>query len=240
MGRESTAFPSPQKGHSRSIEMQLFAPAHREFQEANGVTEWELELMPPEQIATKVVRQAPENANAAFQRTDVSVTKGALRQTKIYVPPPEPAATAELEQHAADGFLINGSVNNARTSPFAQLPAFGNNRRGQRSLYNGDLGLMLNQFRLRRPLVFGDRAKDTQARLQPGARAVLLRGADQDSRSWLRAMARTSRSTISGHVTAPPRCKPGSSHGGGTAGDFWARRNTIGSRNGGASFAAGR
>lgn len=41
---------------------------------------------------------------------------------------------------AADGFLVNGSVNNGAASPFAQLPAFGNNRRGARSLYNGGIG----------------------------------------------------------------------------------------------------
>ena len=43
-------------------------------------------------------------------------------------------------QRAADGLLINGSVNNGASSPFAQLQAFGNNRRGVRSLYNGSLG----------------------------------------------------------------------------------------------------
>src|SRR5207244_7029125 len=44
---------------------------------------------------------------------------------------------------AADGFLINGSVNNSASSPFAQLAAFGNNRRGVRSLYNGGFGVLL-------------------------------------------------------------------------------------------------
>ena len=43
---------------------------------------------------------------------------------------------------AADGLLVNGSVNNGAASPFAQLPAFGNNRRGSRSLYSGGIGGM--------------------------------------------------------------------------------------------------
>ncbi|MBL8229515.1 MAG: TonB-dependent receptor, partial [Bryobacterales bacterium] len=47
-------------------------------------------------------------------------------------------------QRAADGFLINGSVSNGASSPFALLPAFGNNRRGQRSLYNGNIGFIWN------------------------------------------------------------------------------------------------
>ncbi|HKT80641.1 MAG TPA: carboxypeptidase regulatory-like domain-containing protein, partial [Vicinamibacterales bacterium] len=43
----------------------------------------------------------------------------------------------------ADGLLINGSVNNGAASPFAQSAAFGNNRPGQRSVYNGGVGLIL-------------------------------------------------------------------------------------------------
>jgi hypothetical protein len=46
----------------------------------------------------------------------------------------------ELERQAAEGFLVNGSVNNAAASPFAQSRTFGNNRPGQRSLYNGGFG----------------------------------------------------------------------------------------------------
>ena len=48
--------------------------------------------------------------------------------------------TSAASQRAADGLLINGSVNNGASSPFAQLQAFGNNRRGVRSLYNGSVG----------------------------------------------------------------------------------------------------
>ena len=43
---------------------------------------------------------------------------------------------------AADGFLINGSVNNSAASPFAQARAFGNNRPGGRALYTGGAGLL--------------------------------------------------------------------------------------------------
>jgi carboxypeptidase family protein len=58
---------------------------------------------------------------------------------------------------AADGFLINGSVNNGAASPFAQMAAFGNNRRGQRSLYNGGLALLLgNSAWDARPFSFTD------------------------------------------------------------------------------------
>ena len=56
-------------------------------------------------------------------------------------PPPSAAAPADSEAAmAADGLLINGSVNNGGASPFAQSAAFGNNRTGGRSLYNGSIG----------------------------------------------------------------------------------------------------
>ncbi|HEY4362141.1 MAG TPA: carboxypeptidase regulatory-like domain-containing protein [Bryobacteraceae bacterium] len=57
--------------------------------------------------------------------------------------PAEAAPTDEAQSRAADGFLINGSSNNGASSPFALNPAFGNNRRGGRSLYNGSIGLNL-------------------------------------------------------------------------------------------------
>jgi hypothetical protein len=58
--------------------------------------------------------------------------------------PDTPPSGGDADRNqAADGFLINGSVNNGAASPFAQLAAFGNNRRGGRSLYNGGIGLLL-------------------------------------------------------------------------------------------------
>jgi hypothetical protein len=51
-------------------------------------------------------------------------------------------ASGDAAYAAAESLLVNGSVNNGAASPFAQLAAFGNNRRGQRRLYNGGLGLI--------------------------------------------------------------------------------------------------
>src|SRR5207248_5027308 len=53
-------------------------------------------------------------------------------------PPP-----ADSPLGAADGLLVNGSVNNGAASPFAQMAAFGTNRRGARSLYTGGVGAVL-------------------------------------------------------------------------------------------------
>jgi hypothetical protein len=65
------------------------------------------------------------------------------------------SSEADRNQSAADGFLINGSVNNGAASPFAQLAAFGNNRRNARSLYNGGFGVLLGNSALdARPFSF--------------------------------------------------------------------------------------
>jgi trimeric autotransporter adhesin len=54
----------------------------------------------------------------------------------------------DVNQQASDGFLINGSVNNGATSPFAQLAAFGNNRNGAKGLYNGGIGVIFDNSAL--------------------------------------------------------------------------------------------
>ncbi len=63
---------------------------------------------------------------------------GAPAQAAAAGTPAAPAAEpapSEANQQAADGFLVNGSQVNGGASPFALNPAFGNNRRGPRSLY---------------------------------------------------------------------------------------------------------
>ena len=79
-------------------------------------------------------------SGAGFQRAAVNASAGTASAGDA-----NPAAgdASDRAADAADGFLINGSVNNGAASPFAQLPAFGNNRRGARSLYNGGLGILL-------------------------------------------------------------------------------------------------
>ena len=83
----------------------------------------------------------PQVANTAggFQHAQVAAAGDGAK------PPDTPAQnTAEMNQAPSDGLLINGSVNNGANTPFAQSAAFGNNRRGLRSLYNGNLGLTMD------------------------------------------------------------------------------------------------
>ncbi len=106
---------------------------------------------PPQTATNGQARAAQPAARAAagtngggFQRTDV---QAAARTAAAPARPPaaEDAAPPPPEQAnaAADGLLVNGSVNNGAASPFAQPAAFGNNRRTGRSLYSYAVGMNL-------------------------------------------------------------------------------------------------
>ncbi len=126
------------------VDMQLFQSQTRPLA-ASPIT-WELEpAPPPAQTITTAPPPPPVNLKkpqpaATNTRTPYQVAAAKPVTQTAPAAPPDP----ELSQRAADGLLINGSVNNGATSPFAQLPAFGNNRRGARSMYNASLGLILN------------------------------------------------------------------------------------------------
>ncbi|MCX6628629.1 MAG: carboxypeptidase-like regulatory domain-containing protein, partial [Candidatus Solibacter sp.] len=137
-----------------TVEMRGFGPARRDI-EAPGAVEWSLTILPLAKIAEagasaevraadspKVEIKRPANAPPAatnttsgFQQTEVSASN---------VPVAAAEVSSEVARRAADGFLVNGSVNNAASSPFSQLPAFGNNRAPGRWRYNGNLGFMMD------------------------------------------------------------------------------------------------
>ena len=139
-----------------SVAMRGFEPVERELP-ASEPTEWSLKMLPLAEITSQpasevrvaeapkveikrpanVAAPAANNTTTAFQRTDVTTTDAPALA-------PATDASPELVQRAADGFLINGSVNNAASSPFSQLPAFGNNRAPRRWPYNGNIGLILD------------------------------------------------------------------------------------------------
>jgi hypothetical protein len=83
---------------------------------------------------------APANGQSGFQRADVSATAN----PNAIVSEPSGPVTADQARNASDVFAINGSVNNGASSPFAQSGAFGNNRRGGRSLYQAALGITVD------------------------------------------------------------------------------------------------
>jgi hypothetical protein len=104
-----------------------------------------LKLLPFEEI--KKIATAAVNTPAAASNTASSSAPAGATANRPSLPdtPAAPAGPVgpELERDAADGFLINGSVNNGAASPFAQPRAFGNTRTGQRSIYNGNFGINL-------------------------------------------------------------------------------------------------
>src|SRR3984957_19801602 len=102
-------------------------------------TAWELKMLPLDQIRAEAQLAAPPKPVVAPAPSAPAVTK----RPEATASEAEPARD-ELAQRAADGLLINGSVNNGASSPFALFPAFGNNRNGGRSLYNGGLGVFVN------------------------------------------------------------------------------------------------
>jgi trimeric autotransporter adhesin len=102
---------------------------------------WELKMLPLDQIHAVAHSAAPpppppQPAATSPGEPQKPAPKPAVSET-------EPARD-EVAQRAEDGLLINGSVNNGASSPFALFPAFGNNRNGSRSLYNGGLGLFVD------------------------------------------------------------------------------------------------
>jgi len=108
---------------------------------------------------TRAAGLRPDTTTATprgFQRAGVNASNVAPPAANA-PPPPGDAPAADSPFGAADGFLINGSVNNGAASPFAQLAAFGNNRRSGRSLYNGGVAAILGSSRWdARPFSFTD------------------------------------------------------------------------------------
>ena len=153
------------------VEMPGFAPASQEIAIAGETTTstWELHMLPLDEMtrgvpaASKTDRPAdvpperpaaagkngpapasptPASPPAGFQRAQVNTSAGGAAIVN------DPSVSADGDRGANDGFLINGSVNNGAASPFAQLAAFGNNRRNARSLYNGGIGVLLGNSAL--------------------------------------------------------------------------------------------
>ena len=100
----------------------------------------------------KAAAAAPANTQNSFQRAAVNANPNAApapaasqSSAAEAVPANSPfgnQSASDLNQRASDGLLINGTVNNGASSPFAQAAAFGNNRRGPGSLYNGSIALI--------------------------------------------------------------------------------------------------
>jgi hypothetical protein len=124
------------------VEMLGFKPMKREISigSESPAAEWELNMLSMNEMNAEPIP-------AAFQQTEISAPEsntdtssaGDSKKSGAF----DNFSAEQLSERAADGFLINGSVNNGADSSFAQRMAFGNNRRIF-PLYNGSFGLTLD------------------------------------------------------------------------------------------------
>jgi hypothetical protein len=108
------------------VEMRGFAPLERQIEAGAPAParEWSLALLPSDAPLDDPPFPPAAGAQAA------PAAQGAS------------SAADTSAQKASSGLVVAGSANNAAASPFAQAPAFGNNRPGQRSLFDGSLSLV--------------------------------------------------------------------------------------------------
>jgi trimeric autotransporter adhesin len=129
------------------IEMQCFSTIHADIAVSPNTpaAKWELTLLPLDQImASTKLPAAPIPTLSAPAPAKKPAVPGSPNDNAVEIPkPPE-----EASQQSSDGFLVNGSVNNAATSQFSLDQAFGNRRSNSKSLYNGGLAAILDNSAL--------------------------------------------------------------------------------------------
>ena len=136
---------------------------------------WELTLLPLEQI-TKLTKLPPAPVPSLSARPKTPATA-----TNENAAPELPKPAEEANQQSSDGFLVNGSVNNAATSRFSLDQAFGNRRYNSKSLYTGGLAAVYDNSALdARPYSLSG-LEHTQSRLQPHHRHLYARRPLEDS-----------------------------------------------------------
>src|SRR5437016_5870252 len=123
-------FPGLSEGRfTIQVEMSGFGTIQQDVNSSNAV--FELKMLPIEELHSEIVHAV----NTTHARTEVcaSATSTSAAPANDAAPPQSSAfanlSQDDLNQRAADSLLINGTVNNAAASPFAQFAAFGNNRR---------------------------------------------------------------------------------------------------------------
>ena len=125
------------------VEMQLFNPIQADVTIAPNTPpgKFELTVLPSAELMARTkLTQAPPTLTPAVLTADAAKKPDA--PTEIPKPPDEQS------EKANDGFLVNGSVNNAATSQYSLDRAFGNRRPNSKSLYNGGIGAILGNSAL--------------------------------------------------------------------------------------------
>ena len=108
---------------------------------------WDLKMLPLDQIKAQATLQTPApTAVAVAPQEKNEKPKDQKPATPQAAEAPKPQE--ESDQRASDGLLINGSQNNAASSPFSLSQAFGNTRSGGRGLYNFGAALIYDNSAL--------------------------------------------------------------------------------------------
>ena len=131
------AFPDLADGTwNIEIDMTGFAPLKGQVTVAPNAPQgvWELALLPLDKIVSHVQAASPESLPPK-PTPQTNQTSAA--------PAPSPPPANENEE-SSDGFLINGTVENAGTSPFRLSPAIGNRRPGSKGLYTGGIAAIVD------------------------------------------------------------------------------------------------
>jgi len=130
------------------IEMQCFSTIQTGVTIAPNTStgNYELQLLPAEQLMaqTKLTQASP----IAQPLLNEPAAKRPEATADANAPAEIPKAPEEQSQDSSDGFLVNGSVNNAGTSQYSLDKAFGNRRPNSKSLYNGGLGVIFGNSAL--------------------------------------------------------------------------------------------
>jgi hypothetical protein len=148
----SYAFPELADGDWKvDIEMPLFTP----IQQSIAITpnlpgiRWDLKMLPLAQVLAKAKIVAPAQAGAQIgTMTEAEPASGAKSVSETASNEPEPPTPADEPPPSNDGFLVNGTVNNAATSQYTLAQGFGNTRKGTRSLYTGGIGTIYDNSAL--------------------------------------------------------------------------------------------
>ena len=137
------------------VEMLCFSPVKQDVNVSKDspADDWDLKLLPFNEIKATIQAPPPPPAISSAAepaKKPSSFQRAAAKPSKDAPPPTTSSAPSEetKDQTPSDGFLINGSVNNGASSIFAQAPAFGNNRKSGRGLYNGGIGFILDNSAL--------------------------------------------------------------------------------------------
>jgi hypothetical protein len=149
--------------------MQCFESLHVEV-EVTATTaplQLEMKLLPAEKLAALSEQATPaaintqqqlaeakatgSNSGAAAPAPDASTPgnapSGSKAKNTVEAKPPLAAQPHDENEQGADGFLVQGSVNNAGTSAFSTNAAFGN-MRGKHDLYTGGLQMTIDNSAL--------------------------------------------------------------------------------------------